>query len=685
MLGLVLILGLVAVPAARAQGPVDIQSSGPLTDIWIGDDLTCQVNHVGDGGTYEFYYPGSTTGNCGTLVSANGELFGFLGSAWIPDSQTGVTGAGTPQNPYQVITTVDAEDGNGPIGLTLTETDSYVVGNEYYRTDITLTNTSSDSTFTNLRLYHAADCYLQGSDEGYGFVASSNGAVACAQNANNTPPALVEEFEPLNGGSSHYVEGFYATVFSDVGSQTDLPDTCDCTMQEDNGTAINWDIASLGAGQQSSTFSMLSNFSPSGATSFISAAGVAPLSGQVSAPVSGTVATFTDPDSSDAASDFSATINWGDGASSAGTISGGNGAFAVAGSHTYAAPGAYTITVGISRIGSGSSTTTVNDSASITSAPSPVTTGVPTVSSSTAAGLTGSVDPGGLPTTAFFQYGLDPKYTGGGPLVYTQSTPAQSVGSDFSSHALSASISGLVPNALYHVRLVAINSAGTTFGPDLTFTTAQAPAPSSPTLGQTFNLAPVSGLVLIKINGMFVPLTGLVQIPKNTEINALHGTLKLVTAVPGNPSGARDAATNGKKHKPKVRTQTGNFGGAIFKLNQAAGGASKGLVTLSIVESAFNGAPSYATCKKGKTAGDASTAAVSSKVLQLLHASAHGKFKTSGRYSAATVRGTAWTVADRCDGTLTHDITDSVAVTDFVRHKTIILHAGQSYLAAPKK
>ena len=35
------------------------------------------------------------------------------------------------------------------------------------------------------------------------------------------------------------------------------------------------------------------------------------------------------------------------------------------------------------------------------------------------------------------------------------------------------------------------------------------------------------------------------------------------------------------------------------------------------------------------------------------------------------------------DGTLTRDIADSVAVTDFVRHKTIILHADQSYLAKP--
>ena len=82
---------------------------------------------------------------------------------------------------------------------------------------------------------------------------------------------------------------------------------------------------------------------------------------------------------------------------------------------------------------------------------------------------------------------------------------------------------------------------------------------------------------------------------------------------------------------------------------------------------------------------DATVAKVSAKTLQLLHASAKGKFKTTGRYSAATVLGTKWTVADRCDGTLTHDITDSVRVTDFVKHKTITLHAGQSYLAKARK
>ncbi len=253
------------------------------------------------------------------------------------------------------------------------------------------------------------------------------------------------------------------------------------------------------------------------------------------------------------------------------------------------------------------------------------------------------------------------------------------MGSDATSHTVSASLAGLVPGALYHVRVVATNSAGTTFGTDQTFTTPAAPAPAPPVLGKTENAQPVSGAVFIRLaSGQFVRLTGAQQIASGAVIDSLHGTLKLTTAAGGGTGGARDAAAKGKK--PKTTTQSGTFGGAIFKVAQTRAGASKGLVTLTLVEGAFNGAPSYALCTKHK-AGDASAAAVSSRVLQLLRASAHGKFRTSGRYSAATVRGTIWTVADTCDGTLTHDITDSVAVNDFVHHKTIILHAGQSYLA----
>jgi hypothetical protein len=210
------------------------------------------------------------------------------------------------------------------------------------------------------------------------------------------------------------------------------------------------------------------------------------------------------------------------------------------------------------------------------------------------------------------------------------------------------------------------------------------PAPPAtlppPVLGKTVNAAPVSGVVYVKapsgkaLDGVaaaagFVRLTAATQIPVGSEVNSLHGSLRLVTAT----------ATQSK-------TQTGTFNGGVFKLAQATKGKSKGLVTLSLVESAFKGAPAYATCTRHGKQADAAAAAASSKVLQLLHASAHGKFRTRGRYSAATVLGTIWTVADRCDGTLTHDVTDKVSVTDFVRQKTVVLHAGQSYLArAPIK
>jgi hypothetical protein len=294
---------------------------------------------------------------------------------------------------------------------------------------------------------------------------------------------------------------------------------------------------------------------------------------------------------------------------------------------------------------------------------------------STTARFSGSVNPEGLATTAHFEYGLDPRYTGSSKIVYDQSTPDEAVGADFSSHAITVSQSGLVPNALYHVRLVATNSAGTTFGPDVKFTTKKDPPPSAPSLGKSFDVS-ATGLVLVKLHGKFVPLTELRQIPAGTVVNALRGTLKLTTA-------ASQAAKKSKTKKRGVKTQTANFGGAVFKVTQDRSGASKGIATVSLVEGAFKGAPSFASCKARK--GNASAAAaVSKKVLQLLHASGHGKFRTKGRYAAATVRGTIWTTADRCDGTLVHAIRDSVSVSDLVRHKTIIVRAGHSYLALAK-
>jgi hypothetical protein len=61
-----------------------------------------------------------------------------------------------------------------------------------------------------------------------------------------------------------------------------------------------------------------------------------PRPATVGVPVTGQIALFTDNGyPANTPADLSATINWGDGSSSAGTVSGGSGSFAVSGTHTY--------------------------------------------------------------------------------------------------------------------------------------------------------------------------------------------------------------------------------------------------------------------------------------------------------------------------------------------------------------
>jgi uncharacterized repeat protein (TIGR01451 family) len=79
------------------------------------------------------------------------------------------------------------------------------------------------------------------------------------------------------------------------------------------------------------------------------------------ASVSGTIASFTDANPSAPLSDFSATIAWGDGMTSTGSISQSGGSFAVQGMHQYSHDGNFTASVTITDIGgkSASANTTV--------------------------------------------------------------------------------------------------------------------------------------------------------------------------------------------------------------------------------------------------------------------------------------------------------------------------------------
>jgi hypothetical protein len=92
-----------------------------------------------------------------------------------------------------------------------------------------------------------------------------------------------------------------------------------------------------------------------------------PLTFTVSAgqSFSGTVATFADSDASNVASDFSATIDWGDGTTSAGVITDTAGAISVSGTHTYASLGQDAVSVTLSDDASGTATATANSTANV--------------------------------------------------------------------------------------------------------------------------------------------------------------------------------------------------------------------------------------------------------------------------------------------------------------------------------
>jgi hypothetical protein len=95
-----------------------------------------------------------------------------------------------------------------------------------------------------------------------------------------------------------------------------------------------------------------------------------PVAGyELSPPTAVTVATFTDSDGSLSPADFSATIDWGDGATSPGSVSLSGTIYMVSGAHSYGDEGRYTVQVGVVQSAgaptSGATSATVSATATI--------------------------------------------------------------------------------------------------------------------------------------------------------------------------------------------------------------------------------------------------------------------------------------------------------------------------------
>ncbi len=102
--------------------------------------------------------------------------------------------------------------------------------------------------------------------------------------------------------------------------------------------------------------------------------------------------------------------------------------------------------------------------------------------------LDGTVNPHGIETTCYFQYGTT--------TAYSVQTPTAVAGSATTGVKVSQALSGLKGGTTYHYRIVATSSAGTSDGVDRTFVTKRIPlkfvivnASKSTTFGSPFSLS----------------------------------------------------------------------------------------------------------------------------------------------------------------------------------------------------
>ncbi len=201
-----------------------------------------------------------------------------------------------------------------------------------------------------------------------------------------------------------------------------------------------------------------------------------------------------------------------------------------------------------------------------------------------------------------------------------------------------------------------------------------------PVLGKQVNVFPLSGNVFVSLPAgaarvaqsvpglkgrKFIPLKEARQVPVGSILDTRKGRVRLQSA--RNTTGT---------------TQAGEFSQGVFQVVQSGKRSARGLTELRLKGSSFRSCKRRKAKRKArKSEAQSSARRRSRRRIRRLRSNAKGRFRTRGRYSSATVRGTIWTTTDRCDGTLTSVRSGKVAVRDLRRKKNITVRRGKSYLA----
>jgi hypothetical protein len=193
------------------------------------------------------------------------------------------------------------------------------------------------------------------------------------------------------------------------------------------------------------------------------------------------------------------------------------------------------------------------------------------------------------------------------------------------------------------------------------------PGLPDPVAGVSANVAPIKQPVRIKAPGAkrFIPLTVPAQIKIGSIIDATLGRVRITIA------------------DGLGRLDTADFYAGVFKMTQPkVKRGQRWFANLLLSGGNFKGCP---RAPRHPRIAALSRKKSPKRSVRHLWGAGKGAFRTVGRYSSATIRGTTWLTDDKCNGTLTRVKVGKVAVRDFVKRKTIVVRAPKTYFARAKK
>jgi len=165
----------------------------------------------------------------------------------------------------------------------------------------------------------------------------------------------------------------------------------------------------------------------------------------------------------------------------------------------------------------------------------------------------------------------------------------------------------------------------------------------------TITLKRIRGIVFVRApdSTTFASFSGSRRVPVGTEVDASNGRIS-ITASSG---------------------QHGDFYQGRFVI----------LVPPSqpnVIELDLSGS-SFKDCRQSRSL----TSAGKPPPRRHLWGNAKGNFRTRGRYSITSVRGTTWLTADGCDGTAARVTQGTIGVADLLRNRQVVLRRGKNYLS----